>query len=89
MEKYELTILLPWLNEEKNLPNCLKKALKFLTENNIKGEILLADNGSGDASKKIAKSLNVKVIDVKEKGYGNALREGIKKSKWKVYNYGR
>ena len=83
MEKYELTILLPCLNEEKNLPNCLKKALKFLTENNIKGEILLADNGSSDASKKIAKSLNVRVIDVKEKGYGNALREGIKKSNGK------
>ena len=83
MEKYELTILLPCLNEEKNLPNCLKKALKFLTKNNIKGEILLADNGSSDASKKIAKSLNVRVIDVKEKGYRNALREGIKKANGK------
>ena len=56
MEKYELTILLPCLNEEKNLPNCLKKALKFLTENNIKGEILLADNGS--LSKEINRIIN-------------------------------
>lgn len=75
--------MLPCLNEEKNLPNCLAKARNFLSENNINGEILLADNGSTDSSKKKAKEFGARVIDVKEKGYGNALREGIKKAQGK------
>lgn len=81
--KIRTNYLVTMFKRRKNIPNCLAKALKFLTENNINGEILLADNGSTDSSKKIAKSLNVRVIDVKEKGYGNALREGIKKANGK------
>ena len=83
MAKYELTILLPCLNEEKNLPDCLIKANKFLKENNINGEVLVSDNGSTDSSVTIAKSLGASVINTKEKGYGNALINGIKKAQGK------
>ena len=81
--KKELTILIPCLNEEKTLGICINKAKKFLSENNINGEILIADNGSIDNSKKIAKSLGVRVIEVQEKGYGNALINGTKSAKGK------
>ena len=83
MAKYELTILLPCLKEEKNLPNRLIKANKFLKENNINGEVLVSDNGSTDSSVTIAKSLGASVINTKEKGYGNALINGIKKAQGK------
>lgn len=80
MKELELTILLPCLNEEKTIEKCIKEAKRFLKENHINGEILVADNGSQDNSLKIIKKLNVRYINVKDKGYGNCLREGFKNS---------
>ncbi|MGN1301941.1 MAG: glycosyltransferase [Clostridia bacterium] len=60
----ELTILMPCLNEEKTIATCIKKAQDFLKNNNIDGEILIADNGSTDNSIQIAKSLGARVTKV-------------------------
>jgi len=43
----------------------------------VLGEILVADNGSRDNSLLIAEKLEARVVHVKQKGYGNALRGGI------------
>lgn len=56
-ELLELTILMPCLNEELTLGTCIKKAKKYLEENNIRGEIVIGDNGSTDRSIEIAESL--------------------------------
>ena len=79
----ELTILMPCLNEEKTLETCIKKAKTFLENNNINGEILIVDNGSTDNSVTIAKANKVKLIYESQKGYGAALRAGIKNAKGK------
>ena len=44
----------------------------------------MADNGSKDDSVLIAEKLGARVVQVKEKGYGNALRGGIQAAsgKW-------
>ena len=62
MEDVELTILMPCLNEEKTVGNCIKNARKFLDDNSIKGEILIVDNNSIDNSSLIAKSLGARVV---------------------------
>ena len=72
----ELTVLMPCLNESLTLPICIKKAKSFLTDNNIDGEILIADNGSTDGSQDIARELGARVVDIPEKGYGAALIGG-------------
>ena len=72
----ELTILMPCLNESKTLKTCIDKAQKFLSDNNIDGEILIADNGSTDGSQEIAKNAGARVVNVNEKGYGAALIGG-------------
>ncbi|MCR4866753.1 MAG: glycosyltransferase family 2 protein [Lachnospiraceae bacterium] len=72
----ELTILMPCLNEEETLRVCIQKAKQFLIKNHVDGEILIADNGSTDDSTNIAHSENVRVISVKERGYGSALIAG-------------
>ena len=77
-KKLELTILMPCLNEAKTIETCIRKAQKSLEENNIDGEILIADNGSTDGSKEIAEKCGARVIDVEVKGYGSALIEGTK-----------
>ena len=73
MENIDLTILIPCLNEEKTIGTCITKANKFILENNINGEVLIANNGSTDNSEKIAKSLGARVEYIEKKGYGNAL----------------
>ena len=83
MGKIELTILIPCLNEESTLGICIKKANKFLQENNVTGEVLVADNGSRDNSVKIAKENGARVVNVEQKGYGSALINGSKQAKGK------
>lgn len=76
----ELSIVMPCLNEAATLGVCIKKALSFLDENHIHGEIVIADNGSTDESVAIAESFSVIVKHIKEKGYGSALMGGIEAS---------
>ena len=83
LEELELTILMPCLNEEKTIETCIIKAYTFINSNNIKGEVLIADNGSTDKSVYIAKKNGARVVEVKEKGYGHALIEGSKSAKGK------
>jgi len=79
--KMELTILMPCLNEEKTIASCVKQAEVFLHTYGIAGEILVADNGSEDASIQLAKKAGARVVHCEQRGYGNALRYGISKAK--------
>jgi glycosyltransferase involved in cell wall biosynthesis len=74
----ELSIIMPCLNEEETLGVCIDKAKQFLAENSISGEIVIADNGSTDDSISIASEAGALVVNVPEKGYGNALMSGIR-----------
>lgn len=83
MENIELTILMPALNEEKTIGTCIKKAQSYIEKSKISAEVLIADNNSTDNTCKIAEELGARVIHVIEKGYGNALKGGIKEAKGK------
>jgi hypothetical protein len=73
----ELTILMPCLNEAETVETCVRKAVGFLAEYHIDGEVLVADNGSTDGSQRLAAAAGARVVPIKEKGYGNALIGGI------------
>jgi glycosyltransferase involved in cell wall biosynthesis len=73
----ELSIVMPCLNEAETLAICIKKALKFLADNNVVGEVVIADNGSNDGSQQIANALGARVVHVEGRGYGAALTGGI------------
>lgn len=74
----ELTILMPCLNEVLTLEKCITKANRYLAESGVKGEVLIADNGSTDGSQELARKLGARVIDVPIRGYGAALGHGIR-----------
>lgn len=80
----ELTIVMPCLNEAETLAACIQKARQGLERAGVRGEILVADNGSTDGSVALAEKLGARVVHVKEKGYGSALRGGIEaaRGKW-------
>lgn len=73
----EVSVVMPCLNEADTLATCIQKAQRAFNENHIKGEIVIADNGSTDGSQDIARTLGARVVDVEAKGYGNALMGGI------------
>lgn len=73
----ELSVVMPCLNEAETLATCIKKAQGFFEREQVNGEVVIADNGSTDGSQEIARNLNARVVDVAEKGYGNALIGGI------------
>lgn len=77
----ELSIVMPCLNEARTLPLCLYKAREFLIQNNVEGEIVVADNGSTDGSVALAEKFGACAVHVAEKGYGAALAGGIAASR--------
>jgi glycosyltransferase involved in cell wall biosynthesis len=73
----ELTIVMPCLNEAETLAACINKARGYLSRSGVRGEVVIADNGSTDGSQRIASSLGARVVDVPVRGYGAALAAGI------------
>ena len=73
----ELSIVMPCLNESDTVGVCVRKAVTWMRENGVNGEVILADNGSTDGSIEIAESEGARVVRVTAKGYGNALAGGI------------
>jgi glycosyltransferase involved in cell wall biosynthesis len=78
------SIVMPCLNEAETIARCIEKAKVGIQRSGVPGEIIIADNGSTDGSQAIAKDLGARVVPVKERGYGNALRGGIRAAlgKW-------
>jgi glycosyltransferase involved in cell wall biosynthesis len=73
----ELSVVMPCLNEGGTIGACIDQIRKTLQENQIAGEIIVADNGSTDKSAGIAQSKGAVVVPVENKGYGSALMGGI------------
>lgn len=73
----ELTVVMPCLNEAETVATCVRKAVAFLADNGIDGEVVVADNGSTDGSRQLAADAGARVVPIPERGYGNALMGGI------------
>lgn len=76
-ENIEISIVMPCLNEEETLGTCIEKAQGTLETLNIKGEVVIADNGSTDASVEIAERLGARVVHQPTRGYGAAYLAGF------------
>jgi hypothetical protein len=73
----ELTVVMPCLNEAETVATCVRKAVAFIADSGISGEVVVADNGSTDGSKRLAEDAGARVVNIADKGYGNALMGGI------------
>ncbi len=76
-EAIEVSVVIPCLNEANSLGFCIEKARKSFETSGIRGEVVVADNGSTDGSLEVAEQCGARVIRVSARGYGNALRAGI------------
>lgn len=73
----ELTVLMPCLDEAETVATCVRKAREFLERAAVRGEVLVADNGSTDGSAELARQAGARVVHIPAKGYGSALSGGI------------
>jgi glycosyltransferase involved in cell wall biosynthesis len=73
----DVSVVIPCLNEANSLGLCIDKAVDAIRQARLVGEVVVADNGSGDDSVEIAERHGARVIHVAERGYGAALRAGI------------
>jgi glycosyltransferase involved in cell wall biosynthesis len=73
----EVSILMPCLNEAETIDVCVRKAKGYLESRGIRGEVIVADNGSTDGSQALATSAGARVVHIPSRGYGAALLGGI------------
>lgn len=77
----ELTVLMPCLNEARTVGKCVDAAMRFLRDAGVRGEVLVADNGSTDDSRSLARAAGARVVEVPDRGYGAALLGGIREAR--------
>lgn len=73
----EVSVVMPCLDEALTVGRCIDKAWQGLQAAGVRGEVIVADNGSSDGSQAIALAHGARVVPVVSKGYGNALQGGI------------
>lgn len=87
MKKYSLSVVMPALNEEKNIENAVTSTLNAFSKHDIDGEIIIINDGSTDNTACIVNDLiqkynNIRLITHKKpNGIGCSFWEGAKNSK--------
>ena len=71
------SIIIPCLDEAETLGGCISEAQTWAARDRVDLEIIVADNGSLDGSVEIAEELGARVVHVKNRGYGSAVRGGV------------
>ena len=79
----DVSIVMPCLNEAKTIVQCIREANDFFENEALRGEVVVADNGSTDDSVSLARDNNAIVVHASEKGYGNACRVGMNAARGK------
>ena len=74
---FDVSVILPALDEERTIGECITKIQAVFHDNAINGEIIVADS-STDRTAAIAQSLGARVIKPKKNGYGNAYLAAFK-----------
>src|SRR5260370_11967704 len=74
---FEVSVVIPCVNEARSIAICIDKARTSFSTAGVRGEVVVADNGSTDGSIEIAKQHGARVVRVPTKGYANTLRAAI------------
>ena len=72
-----VSVVIPCLNEAQNIEACVDRALRTMASCEIPGEVIVADNGSTDASAELARLAGARVVQEPRRGYGSAYLAGF------------
>ncbi len=86
----EVSVLIPCLNEEQNVPSVVDKLVRLLGETGVDSEILIIDDCSDDYTFREAMLLSNRYAEVRAlhkglpRGIGHAIRFGIEHARGRV-----
>src|SRR2546423_8985948 len=86
----DLSIVIPAYNEAHKIARDIESAGSFLLAGKMSGEIIIADDGSGDQTVQTARNLipppgiELKVLELEHLGKGSAVREGMRASSGEI-----
>ncbi|HVF13725.1 MAG TPA: glycosyltransferase [Acidimicrobiales bacterium] len=92
----DLCLVLPAYDEEQRLPVALERLARFSSESGLAVEVIVADDGSRDATVAVAEqwtasnpsdTFQVRVIGIRHRGKGAAVRAGLKGAHAPVVGY--
>lgn len=76
-------MVIPCLNEAQTIALCVDQALAGLKAANVRGEVLVVDNGCTDDSAKLAQEHGARVVQASARGVGSASRVGMESARGK------
>jgi glycosyltransferase involved in cell wall biosynthesis len=72
-----VSVVIPCLNEAASIERCVELARNVLDDNELPGEVIVADNGSTDGSPELAERAGARVVHEQRRGYGSAYLAGF------------
>jgi hypothetical protein len=73
----DISVVMPCLDEAGSVGICVAKALGGIRRSGLRGEVVVADNGSTDDSVAVALAAGARVVRQPLRGYGNAYQKGF------------
>lgn len=83
-----VSIVIPCLSEAETFEKAVRTAPSAIAVVGLQGEIIIADNGSTDSRRKIARNAGGRVVPIAKRSYGAALNEGILAAKYQSVLFG-
>lgn len=83
-QQVDISVVIPCLNESRTVGACVRAALDGIRGSELRGEVLVADNGSTDGSREIAERAGARVVPVPRRGYGAALQAGFRAARGRL-----
>jgi glycosyltransferase involved in cell wall biosynthesis len=72
-----VSVVIPCLNEAQNIERCVALARQGLEAGGYRGEVIVVDNNSEDASAELARKAGATVVHERRRGYGSAYLAGF------------
>ncbi len=76
-EDLDVSVVIPCLNEERSVAAVVDKAWAGIAASGLRGEVIVVDNGSTDASGRRAEEAGARVVVEPRRGYGSAYLAGL------------
>jgi glycosyltransferase involved in cell wall biosynthesis len=87
-QSIEISVVLPCLNEEAAVTECIASIQEVLIARGKSYEIIVADNGSTDDSVERANAAGARVVHESVPGYGSACRAGLRAARGRYVIWG-
>jgi glycosyltransferase involved in cell wall biosynthesis len=82
-DEFLVSVVIPALNEAESIEACVRRSIDTMDEHGIRGEVIVADNGSDDGTPELARGAGARVIHELRKGYGSAYLAGFASARGK------